>query len=235
MDFIKHILLFCIFAPTLSSAQTNSSTHPIDITSDFVQLDKVSRPSVSMVMDAEADAFSKAWRTFLRKEHGLKTRERRGVISAEAVTFSAITNKTLDFFTVVRPHEKGVKVDVVIALGYDVFLSRQHYSDEFRKMEQLLGDFSKDFIRERFNKAISDKEKAIKQLEKSVAKDSKQLQKLQSAIDKDNKSIDKLLRRLDDNKNKLDEVGASLPGQEQLLRSKRGQLNDLQRGLQKVQ
>jgi len=216
-------------------AAAQGTMSPITIFPDQVTMDKVARPSISMIIDAEADTFTKAWRDYLRKTEGMRTRERRGVISATEVNFPAISDKALDFYTVVSNHDVGIRVDVVVALGYDVYLSNQSYPDSYRKMEQILNEFSKDFIRTRYSKIIQDKEKAVKSLEKDLSRETKSIDKLQSAIEKDSKEVDKLMKRLESNKEKLGESSKGLPEKEQILRLKKQRLIELKRGMQQVQ
>lgn len=202
---------------------------------DQVVLDKVQRPTISMIIDSEVSPFTKAWRKYLSKEHKLKTKERRGVISAKAASFPAISDKTLDFYTLVKDHEVGIRVDVVAALGYDVYLSSNMFPESYRSMEKILNDFSRDFLKENYNNLLKDKEKAVGKIEKDIAKQTKTIEKLKSSIDKDAKSADKLLKKVESNKAELEEISQGLPALEESLKLKILRLQETQRKLQQVQ
>jgi predicted RNase H-like nuclease (RuvC/YqgF family) len=235
MKIFQALLLTILCSVNNDDATAQGTMSPITIFPDQVMMDKVARPSIAMIIDAEADAFIKEWRNYLRKTQGMKTRERRGVISAAQASFPAISDKALDFYTLVNNHDVGIRVDVVVALGNDVYLSNQSYPDSYRKMEQILNEFSRDFLRARYSKIIQDKEKAIKSLEKDFSRETKNISKLESAIEKDSQEVDKLLKRLESNKEKLGEGSRGLPEKEQLLRLKKQRLLELRRGLQQVQ
>lgn len=202
---------------------------------DEVVLEKVQRPSISMILDTEVSPFVKAWRKHLSKVYKLKTRERRGVISAKAANFSAISDKTLDFYTIVKDHEVGIRVDVVVALGYDVYLSSTMFPDSYRNMEKILNDFSRDYLKKNYNDLLKDKQKAVGKIEKDIAKQSKTIAKLKSSIEKDSKNADKLLKKVESNNAELEEISNSLPALEESLRLKKLRLIETQRKLQQVQ
>lgn len=229
------ILLTILCSVNKYDAAAQGTMSPITIFPDQVMMDKVARPAISMIIDAEADAFIKEWRNHLRKTEGLKTKERRGLISATSSNFPSISDKTLDFYTLVSNHDVGIRVDVVVALGYDIYLSNKNYPESYRKMEQVLNDFSKEFLRARYSKFIQDKEKAIKGLEKEISRETKNIDKLESAIEKDSKAVEKLMQRLESNNEKLSEGRSGLPEKEQMLRLKQQRLLELKRGMQQVQ
>jgi hypothetical protein len=235
MKIFPVLLLAILCSVNNYDASAQGTMSPITIFPDQVMMDKMARPSISMILDSEADAFIKAWRSYLSKTEGMKTRARRGVISATEANFPAISDKALDFYTLVTNHDVGIRVDVVVALGNDVYLSNQSYPESYRKMEQILNDFSKDFIRDRYSKMIQDKEKAIKSLERDLSKETKSINKLQSSIEKDSQEVDKLMKRLESNKEKLGEGSKGLPEKEQVLRLKKQRLLELKRGMQQVQ
>lgn len=213
-----------------------AQTDPVTISRGTAALDKVQRPAITLIMaDADAASFAKAWRSHLSKEHKLRTRERRGLISATETNFPAVSDQTMDFYTIVRDQDAGIRVDVIISFGYDMFLQESNFPEEYRRMEQMLLAFAKTYLQDSYNQSIKSKEKALKSLEKDVSKMRKSTGKLESSINKDTKAMDKLLKRLDSNKAKLDEETRLLPDLEQSLRLKQQRLLELQQKLRSVQ
>lgn len=200
---------------------------PLQIKDVNAIIDGNSRPAFSISSEAEAKPLMSEWRKFLRKEHKIKARSSRSTVIAEKVNIGTITSKQFDLYTLFNVTPQGTDMIVAGNLGYDIYFSLSDYSEEYNRLKTLTTNFMNNYLKERFDDLIKDKEKVVARALKDETSLVKDINKLEKTLDKENKQLQNLKKSIEKNRTELDNNRKQLPEMKQTIEEKRKILNDL--------
>lgn len=216
--FLATLMIFSAFAQAQS---------PLQIKDVNAIIDGNSRPAFAISSEAEAKPLMSEWRKFLRKEHKIKARSSRSTVTAEKVNIGTITSKQFDLYTLFNVTPQGTDMIVAGNLGYDIYFSLSDYSEEYNRLKTLTTNFMNNYLKERFDDLIKDKEKVVARALKDETSLVKDINKLEKTLDKENKQLQNLKKSIEKNRTELDNNRKQLPEMKQTIEEKRKILNDL--------
>ncbi|MGB3618717.1 MAG: hypothetical protein WBA12_11410, partial [Catalinimonas sp.] len=113
----------------------------------------------------------------------------------DKVNLYRVTDKRGDLLSVFFDDTGEAHMAVAYAVGYDIYLNRADYPNEFREFEQLVNRFLWEYYRQYYQDFVKEKEKLIKETERQIKRAERNVKQEQRAIRKAEKSHQKALRK----------------------------------------
>lgn len=206
---ITLLLLISIAAPQLS-AQT--SIIPIDATVNF---DNDQRPCIQTNLDPEPKTLKKAWRNYLKDNYDFKLKgigflSNKDLLSAEKIIVPQISSDAMDFYTQILEDENGSEMKVFVRHGYDIYINKNNYPNEYKTLHEILENFIKFYIPKYHQNKINDTEKRIEKLTDETEDLQEDISDNTSTIANLKKEIEKLEDELKSNTEMLETANKKL-------------------------
>lgn len=197
-----------------------------------VQYEKKSVPALIIHVDPETKTLKKAWRDYIKDQHDIKLKgigflSNKDVLSAEGVTFSAISDKMIDFHTKIIEDENGSEMSVFATFGYDSYISPKESPEAYNHMRSILETFLKSYIPNYYQDLVNDTQKVVDDLTKDHAKLSRQIEKDSQKIEKLTEELEELRNDVEENEAELKETNDKLNGRKEKLKVLQLKLNNV--------
>lgn len=195
--------------------------------------EKSSRPCLAITVDPSTDLLKDAWIDFIDKNHDIKLKgngflTNKDVLYAENVVLNHISSKALNFYTEIIEDENGAtSMKVFAAFGYDIFIEKDTYPNEYAALKKIMTTFLNKYIPEYYNDQIEDAQDEVKDLTKDKGKLDKSIAKNKKKIDKMTDDIEDMKKENLEDQNKLGDVESKLKDKKEKLESLKGKLNGL--------
>jgi hypothetical protein len=184
-----------------------------------------------VVLDPETKTLRSAWIEYLKDNYNLKLKgnglfQNKDILNAENVIIDKISANSMNFYTQIIENEIGSEMKLFASYGYDMFIEKEKYADEYYSLIEILESFLKVYLPKYYTQEVDDTKKRLleltkenNRLNKNIISDNGKLKKLNQKIDKLTEETEKNKSTLERNKKKL------LKREEKLLRIKK-QLNE---------
>lgn len=215
---MKKILLisFLLLNYAIINAQ---SIIPVKGTVDY---NKSLRPCVMVTLDPETKTLKKAWVKFLRKEYNFKLKgtgwfSNKDILYAKEIVIGQLSAKQLDFYTQIIEDDTLSEMKVFASFGYDIYINEEEYPTEFRKVNEMLNSFLKQYLPKYYYTQIKASSKKVKTLKKEIGSLKKEITKNNKNIENHTKNVEKLTIDVEDNSKKLNSAEKELKNREEKL------------------
>ncbi len=231
---MKHVLIFIgalFLNPFLAEAQLYQAT------SGTVKYDEKERPCIHVKVESEPKELKGAWQDFIKDNYDVKLKgfgflANKDILEAEKVKFEQISQKEMNFYTKFSQENESTEMCVFASLGYDIFINKNEYPEEYRTMKNIVERFIGQYVPAYYEKQVdetqgelSDLEKEIGNLESDISNNKKQVEKNRKEIEKLQSKNEKLAEELRKKEKKLSEI-------QELLEKKKGKLKKAKDELQ---
>ncbi len=178
---------FLIIYLIAMQVDAQSSIQLLDTTIDY---DKAQRSCIQVNLDPEPQTLKNAWRDYLKDNYDFKLKgigflSNKDLLSAEAITINQISSNVMDFYTHIVEDENGSEMKVFVRHGYDIYINKENYPDEYNALREILESFIKYYLPKYYEGKINDTEKRVNEL-------TKERNDLKNNIDNNSNKIEKL-------------------------------------------
>lgn len=200
---------------------------------DKVIYEKSSRPCLAITVEPSPDLLKDEWGDFISKNHDIKLKgngflTNKDVLYAENVVVNNISPKALNFYTEIIEDENGAtSMKVFAAFGYDIFIEKSTYPEEYEALKKIMSNFLNKYIPEYYNEQIETAQDEVKDLKKNQEKLDKSIAKNTKKIEKMTDDIEDMRKENSKNQTELEEVESKLKNQTEKLVHFKTKLNDL--------
>lgn len=221
MRFLQKIIItLIILALTFPAA-----AQQLNMLDGMVQYQKRDYPGVIVQMEPDPKTVKKAWEDYIRQEHDINMKgigflTNKDVLTAEEVSFPAISTKKMDFYTKVIEENDATKMMVFAALGYNIPIDKDRNYKEYIAMKAVVSDFIDNFLpayyMERLETAkstVADLEDDQKDLREDIEDNKKEIrdlikenEKLQKKLNKSQDELETALELLSKRRTKLEYI-----------------------------
>ncbi len=221
MKFLQKIIINLIIL-ALTVPVTAQQLNMMD---GMVQYQKRDYPAVIVQMEPDPKTVKKAWEDYIRREHDINMKgigflTNKDVLTAEEVSFPAISTKEMDFYTKVIEENDATKMMVFAALGYNIPIDKDRNYKEYIAMKAVVSDFIDNFLPAYYMERLETAKSAVADLEG----DQKDLRK---DIEDNQKEIEKLRKENEKLQEKLNETQTELQAALELLSKRRTKLQTI--------
>ena len=152
MNFTKKIFLSSVYLFFLStlSAQTLRDVQILE--------DQKLHPAIEIKLNGQPDQVKKSFKNHLMEQFDVKLDgygflTNRDVLEAEAVSFSAVSDKRMDFFAeiIAAPEPNQTRMRVYADFGYNIPLSREVDGQAYQRLKGILGKYVDQYNRSRLD------------------------------------------------------------------------------------
>lgn len=150
--------------------------------------EKASRSCIQVTVEPEGKDVMNAFQKYLKKQHAVNASGKKTMHATE-VKLNVVSDKKIDLFAQTEKEDKLTVLKVFARLGYDVYLGPNEYQDLFNHLEDLVRDFSLEYLGRYYQSMIESEAKTLAKAQKSEAKHQSQLEKLNA---KTQKATDKI-------------------------------------------
>jgi hypothetical protein len=212
----------------MGAIQVNGQTsiQPVDATINF---DEAQRPCIQVKLDPEPKTLKEAWKDYLKDNYDFKLKgigflRNKDLLSAEEINVAKISSKQIDFYTHISEDENGSEMKVFVRFGYDIYLNKEDYPNEYETLTVILKDFLNEYLTKYYQEKVNDTEERIEELEDettdlkeeiaddtaSIKKLKKEIEDLESQVESNNKLLEEANNKLIKRKEKLERVRIQL-------------------------
>lgn len=189
-----------------------SSIQSFDATIDF---DNAQRPCIQVNLDPEPKTLKNAWRDYLKDNYDFKLKgigflSNKDLLSAEAITVNQISSKAIDFYTHIVEDENGSEMKVFVRHGYDIYITKKSYPNEYTVLHDALESFIKSYLPIYYEDKINDTEKRVNELieerndlNKEINENSNKIEKLKNEIKQKEEELKSKKTKLEATEKKL--------------------------------
>jgi hypothetical protein len=190
------LLLF----PFMLTAQLSFQMNQIDH-------DDAMRPSLEIRLKPGADQVKDAWHDFIKDRYDVKLKgigflANKDLMTAEEVTFEALSDKKMNFYTRVVEKDGASQMNVFASFGYDIYLSPSQYPEAWHTLKMITHEFLGNFLPGYYEEKIAEVKSSIDDL-KNNKKD------MQDEMEKNRSEIEKLTERNEELSEKINENEAA--------------------------
>lgn len=203
----------------------------LTIDNSIIEHNDRSRACIQVQMEPTPKEVKKAWDDYLKDEYdvnlkGIGFLTNKDILSAEAVAFPEVSKKELSLYT--RVIEKGdiTEMCVFAALGYDIYLNKEEYPEEYSRLQGIVEDFVGTYLPDHYKELVENTEKELEDL-------INQQQDLSDDISDNEKEIDKLQQENREMSKELIDVKAKTEELSQQLEARKEKVMQLNRQLKK--
>ncbi len=207
-------------AVLLFSGLNAQTTRPDDGT---IRYEKATRPALVIHLDPETKPLKEAWTDYLKDQYDVKLKgfgflSNKDVLYKEGISFPAISDKKIDFYTEIIQDETGSKMSVFATHGYDSYLSPTDYSDEYANMRKIFEDFLKSYVPNYYKDMVENTQEVVDDLSKDREKLSKDIEKNNRKIQKMSEDLEELKQEVEEDKSTLQQTDEKLQGRQEKLK-----------------
>ncbi len=191
--------LFLLF-PFMLTAQLSIQMNQIDH-------EDAMRPSLEIRLEPGTDKVKNAWHDFIKDRYDVKLKgigflANKDLMTAEEVTFEALSDKKMNFYTRVVEKDGATRMNVFASFGYDIYLNPSQYPEAWNTLKMITHEFLGSFLPDYYNEGISEVKSSIDNL-----KDNKK--DMQDEMEKNRSEIEKLTKRNEELSKKIAENEAA--------------------------
>ncbi|MCB0560340.1 MAG: hypothetical protein H6573_27785 [Lewinellaceae bacterium] len=231
---MKHILLSLILILALP---LSSDAQVPELTNATIQHNKAERPCIMVAIESEPKALKEAWQDFIKDNYDVKLKgigflANKDLLDAEKVQFKAISDKEMNFYTFFDEKKDKTEMYVFASLGYDIYLDRGEYPQEYRAMRNIVDKFVTKYVPSYYQQQVAESQDLLSSLKKEIGNLMGDISDNQKAIEKNLKAIDKLRDKNKDLSSDLDKKQDRLKEVQQLLEQRQEKLKEAKKELQ---
>ena len=139
---------FLVISLLVMQVNAQSLIQPFDAT---INHDKAQRPSIQVNLDPEPKTLKNAWKDYLKDNYNFKLKgvgflSNKDLLSAEAITVKQISSDAMDFYTHIVEDENGSEMKVFARHGYDIYITKKNYPNEYKALREILESFIKYYL-----------------------------------------------------------------------------------------
>jgi len=192
------------------NAQTSIETYD-----STIKFDKEQRPCLQLNLDPEPKTLKDAWRDYLKDNYDFKLKgigflSNKDLLSAEEIMVPQISSKTMDFYTNIEEDENGSEMKVFARHGYDIYISKKNYPDEYDVLREVIDGFIKQYLPTYYEGRVNDTEERIEKLQDETKDLKKEINNGTDSIAKLKKEIEDLEKKLETNNEALEVANKKL-------------------------
>lgn len=218
-------LLKIVISLIIFSLAGSVAAQQLNMMDGIVRYQNRDYPAVIVQMEPDPKTVKKTWEDYIRREHDINMKgigflTNKDVLTAEEVSFPAISSKNMDFYTKVIEENDATKMMVFATLGYDIPIDKDRNYKEYIAMKAVVSDFIDNFLPAYYMERLETAKSAVAGLED----DQKDLHK---DIEDNQKEIEDLRKENEKLQKKLNETQAELQAALELLSKRRTKLETI--------
>ena len=189
-----------------------SSIQPFDTT---IFYNKAQIPCLQVNLDPEPKTLKIAWRDYLKDNYDFKLKgigflSNKDLLSVEAITVNQISSKAMDFYTHIVEDENGSEMKVFVSYGYDIYLNKEKYPNEYAGLREIIESFIKYYLPIYYEHKVDDTEKRVNKLTeerndliKEIVESSDKIEKLKKEFNEKEEELKSTKTKLEITERKL--------------------------------
>ncbi len=220
-------LLFTLFFFTTSQAQLNV------VKDGSVNFEGTSRSSITVSIEPERKDAEKALENYLNKTFDVKLKG-GGMLKAEEIVLGSVSGKKMDLYAEVSEQNDLTKIQIWGRFGYDIFITKDKYPEEYQALRTTLDDFLGEYLTEFYQDQIREGEKELASTQKDKEKNIKSTDKLADKNAKNREKIADLQEDIDENETEMQTLETTLGELDNSINTQNETLDDMRAKLQFV-
>ena len=202
-----------------------------------IKHDKAERPCIMVAIESEPKVLKEAWHDYIKDNYDIKLKgigflANKDLLDAEKVLFKAISDKEMNFYTFFDEKKDKTEMYVFASLGYDIYLDRGEYPQEYRAMRNIVDKFVSEYVPSYYQQQVTESQELLSSLEKEISNLMGDISNNQKEIEKNLRAIDKLKDKNKDLSSELDKKQDRLKEVQQLLEQRQEKLKEAKKELQ---
>ncbi len=194
----------------------------------LVRIDKENRPAVATTAETLVKPLQKEWVAYLKKNFKIKAKSNKNTVIARAAIISTLSLNPVNIYTEFEQKAEKTVMTLAVELSDGQFVSKQNYSDEYKKIKSLAYEFVVSYMKDNYNSLIKKSQKEVNSSVKQEIKIQKRINALEKKINKDSDNIQKLQKSIDRSKLDIEKNKKLLPEINKETEKKRAVLKELQ-------
>lgn len=190
-------ILNMIIALIIAIISTTAYSQTIVITETNLEFEKKLRPCLSADIDPQPTEVKKSWAKYLDKNFkidvsGLGWFSNKDIITAQDVMLGIVSDKRQNIYARILETPTGTEMKLFASFGYDLFIGKDEYPNEFENLKKLFYNFLMEYLTEYYADKIAETSKTIDKNNREKVKLLKSIEKNKENIADAKKDIEKL-------------------------------------------
>jgi methyl-accepting chemotaxis protein len=210
----------------------------LDVRQTLVDHNNEQRFALAVNFEAPPKEVKEAWTDFIKSELDIKMKgfgflSNKDLLSAERVSIPQISENKLSFYTLFQEtdDEEEIIMNVFVAFGYDIYLNRREYPEEYAVLRDMVNQFVHGFVPAYYQEQIDATSEVVNDLEEEIADLNKEVEKNKKDIEKNQKEIEELKSENESLMESISENSNKLNTKKQLLTQQQGKLQTVEEEL----
>jgi hypothetical protein len=163
----QSILLTLLFA--FLSTFSNIQAQDIIVANSVIVQDNRKLPAKEVTVSGKPDEALESMRNTLSKSYKAKSKVRKGTLEAKEVLLKGLIDKKGDLTVVADAVGDNSLVRASFALGYDIFVSEENYTEDYAQLGKLMNIFAMQHQLNRLETFIKLQKKELKSKNKILS------------------------------------------------------------------
>ncbi len=134
------------------------------------------------VLKGNEKQIKKSWANFIKKQTHRRVHRKKNIYTVKKVVVNQITDKRGDLITFIYRTDNKISVNIAYKLGYDVYLTSNHYPEDFKRLEKFTQFFVYNYYNDFLPVYIKSRTKDLKMLKKEEKRANKKVNKSRNKI-----------------------------------------------------
>lgn len=201
-----------------------------------VTFEDASMMAYELDINANSDKVIDLWDQYWDKQHDVDVdredrNRKRQVYLAKEVEVTAISDKQLDVYSkITTTEENKTTISLGIGFGYDVYASKENYSQEFAAAKTVLEEFEQYFYDNYYAEKLANLRDKLQDAKGEV-------EDMQDDIDKNQRQIERWTKDIEDTKNSIAKAEEETKETREAIESQKKTVNQLEtemRGIEQM-
>ena len=149
------------------------------------------------ILKGNEKQIKKSWKAFIKKQTHRRVHHSKNIYTVNKVVVNQITDKRGDLMAFIYRTDNKVSVNIAYKLGYDVYLTNNHYPEDFKRLEKFTQFFVYNYYNDFLPVYIKSRIKDLRMLKKEERKANKKVEKSRNKILANQKKIRSIERKIE--------------------------------------